>query len=121
MYLVVIAAFGVSEGFVSFVAWPQDVEWEEVDEKTNSPDHDHQYGDDPARTHHCSPILNPVWRHTPPIRLKVDQKSLKWALEYFLKGVLIHFFVKHLLWYQMEAEIKLYNHENSVGHKSGLK
>ena len=47
---------------------------------------------------------------------------MKCIREYFLKNVLlIHFFVKRLLWNQMEAEIKLYNHENSVGYKSGLK
>ena len=32
----------------------------------------------------------------------------------------MHFFVKYLLWYQMEAKIKLYNNGNSVGDKSGL-
>ena len=45
---------------------------------------------------------------------------MNFTQEYFLKSVTNPFFVKHLLWYQIEAEIKLYNHENSARHKSGL-
>ena len=54
---------------------------------------------------------------------KVKFKSQKYhfVTDLLKSLLLIQFFVKHLLWYQMEAEIKLYNHENSVGHKSGLK